>query len=555
MSQDFLDGAKLKLMFLSAAQFLETNKEIVNELNVFPVPDGDTGTNMSLTMLSAARELKAVDSNGMNQVVEALTKGSLKGARGNSGVILSQLIRGFARVLKNEEKITTVKYAEALQAGSATAYKAVMKPAEGTMLTVARVTAEEAVKLAAHISDFEVFYDSLIDVAKDTLDKTPEMLPVLKQAGVVDSGGMGLVYIMMGQAQALDDDFDLEAPLEQLDLALSTGQTVSPGFASSPAAMANESIEFGYCTEFIIKNLFPYVREEDTDKLKYKLERLGDSIVVVGDDELIKVHFHTNNPGKALQLALRFGELSNIKIDNMREQHHHLNSFEIPTNTVDEPLKEVGLVSVSMGEGIANIFKDLSTDYIIEGGQTMNPSIEDILNAVDKVNAKEVFVLPNNSNIVLSAKQAAEISEKTIHVIPTKTIPQGLAALIAFNSEISAEENISSMTRAIEHVKSAQVTYAIRDSQINGLKIEEGDIMGIAEKEIEVVGKKISEVTKQLLDKMLSEGEIVTILYGSDANEEDTESIHSYVSEKYPDVDVELLSGGQPLYYYIISVE
>ncbi len=554
MSQEYVDGAKLKLMFLSATQFLETNKEIVNELNVFPVPDGDTGTNMSLTMLSAARELKAVDSNDMNQVVEALTKGSLKGARGNSGVILSQLIRGFCRVLKNEEKITTVKFAEALQAGSATAYKAVMKPAEGTMLTVARVTAEEAVKLAAHISDFEVFYDSLIDVAKDTLDKTPEMLPVLKQAGVVDSGGMGIVYIMMGQAQALDDDFDLGAPLEQLDLAM--GQTISSGFVSSPAAMADDSIEFGYCTEFIIKNLFSYVREGDTDKLKSKLERLGDSIVVVGDDELIKVHFHTNNPGKALQLALRFGELSNIKIDNMREQHHHLNSFETPTNTVDESEKEVGLVSVSMGEGIANIFKDLSTDYIIEGGQTMNPSIEDILNAVDKVNAKEVFVLPNNKNIILSAKQAAEISEKTIHVIPTKTIPQGLAALIAFNSEVSAEQNVSAMTKAVEHVKSGQITYAIRDSQVNGHTIKEGDIMGIAEGEIEVVGKETAKVAKELIDKMMNEeAEIVTILYGSDANEEDTEDIQNYISENYPDVDVELLSGGQPLYYYIISVE
>ncbi|NLC44509.1 MAG: DAK2 domain-containing protein [Clostridiales bacterium] len=543
-------------MFLSAAQFLETNKEIVNELNVFPVPDGDTGTNMSLTMLSAARELKAVDSNEMNQVVEAITKGSLKGARGNSGVILSQLIRGFAKVLKNEEKITTVKFAEALQAGSATAYKAVMKPAEGTMLTVARVTAEEAVKLAAHINNFEVFYDSLIDVAKDTLDKTPEMLPVLKQAGVVDSGGMGIVYIMMGQAQALDDDFDLEAPLEQLDLVMSSGHTASPGFVSSPAAMADESIEFGYCTEFIIKNLFPYVREEDTDKLKSKLERLGDSIVVVGDDEFIKVHFHTNMPGKALQLALRFGELSNIKIDNMREQHHHLNSFETPSDTIDEPQKEVGLVSVSIGEGIANIFKDLSADFIIEGGQTMNPSIEDILNAVDNVNAKEVFVLPNNKNIVLSANQAAEISEKTIHVIPTKTIPQGLAALIAFNSEISAEENVSSMIRAVDHVKSGQVTYSIRDSQVNGHQIKEGDIMGIAEGEIEVVDKEISKVTKQLLDKMLSdEVEIVTILYGADAKEEDTEDISSYLSVNYPDVDIELLSGGQPLYYYIISAE
>ncbi|HCS72518.1 MAG TPA: dihydroxyacetone kinase [Clostridiales bacterium] len=543
-------------MFLSAAQFLEINKEIVNDLNVFPVPDGDTGTNMSLTMISAARELKALDSNEINQIAEAITKGSLKGARGNSGVILSQLIRGFARILKNEEKITTAKFAEALQAGSATAYKAVMKPVEGTILTVARVTAEEAVKLSAHISNFEMFYDSLIDTAKETLEKTPKMLPVLEEAGVVDSGGMGLVYIMMGQAQALDYEYDLEAPLEQLDLAMSKGHIPESGFVSGPSGMSEEFIEFVYCTEFVIKNLFPYVREEDTDKLKLKLERLGDSIVVVGDDELIKVHFHTNMPGKALQLAMRFGELSNIKIDNMKEQHQHLNDFEFGSTAEDEAQKDFGLVSVSMGEGIANIFKDLNADYIIAGGQTMNPSIEDILNAVDRVKAKEIFVLPNNSNIVLSARQAAEISDKKIHVIPTKTIPQGLAALIAFNAEISADDNIKSMLRAIDHVKSAQITYAVRDSQVNGLKIKQGDIMGIADGEIEVVGKKIAKVTRQLLDMMLKDGgEIVTILYGSDAKEEDTEAIHSHISENYPDVDVELLSGGQPLYYYILAVE
>ena len=556
MGQDFLDGAKLKLMFLSAAQFLEVNKEVVNLLNVFPVPDGDTGTNMSLTLLSAAREMKALESDEMSAVAEALSKGSLKGARGNSGVILSQLFRGFARALKDEKQVTTKKYAQALKAGVATAYKAVMKPVEGTILTVARVTAEEAEKLSVHITDFELFYDSLIDIARDTLDKTPDLLPVLKEAGVVDSGGMGLLYIMMGQAQALDDEFDPEAPMKQLDLVIGKNKAPVSGFVPGPAGMSDESIEFAYCTEFFIKNLFSYVQEGDIDKLKDKLERLGDSIVVVGDEDLIKVHFHTNMPGKALQLALRFGELSNIKIDNMKEQHHHVSNLGIPVEAPKAPQKEVGLVSVSMGEGIAGIFKDLNTDYIIEGGQTMNPSIEDILNAVEKANAKEVFILPNNSNIILSARQAAEISETPIHVISTKTISQGMAALIAYNSENTVEDNRKAMEKAIGHVKSGQITYSVRDTQVNGFKINDGDIMGISEGKIEAVGKEISEVTRQLLDKMLEEGgEIVTVLYGSDASEEDTQNISSYLEEQYPDMDVEVLSGGQPLYYYILSVE
>lgn len=552
MNYEILDGAKLKLMFISAAQFLEINKEAVNALNVFPVPDGDTGTNMSLTMLSAAREIKAVDSNDLSQVAEALSRGALKGARGNSGVILSQLFRGYARALKDEKEITTVEYARALQAGVETAYKAVMKPVEGTILTVARVTAEEAIKLAGSISDFSIFYDRIIDVAKDTLDKTPEMLSVLKQAGVVDSGGMGLLYILMGQSRALEEDFDIDEPMEELEAYFGA---VKPVDTAPGASVPTESIEFGYCTEFLITNLHPYVREEDIDKLKEKLERLGDSIVVVGDDDLIKVHFHTNMPGKALQLGLRFGELSSIKIDNMREQHEHINSFELPPKeTVSE--KEIGLVSVSMGEGIANLFKDLNADYIIEGGQTMNPSIEDITNAVEQANAKEVFVLPNNSNIVLSANQAAQISDRKIHVIPTKTIPQGLAAMIAYNPEVDVEANIEAMTKAIEEVRSGQVTYAVRDSCIDDVEIKEGDIMGITDKKIAVVGMDIAQVTQELLDTMLEQGgEIVTVIYGSDAKEEDNDSIRSYLEERYPDIDVEIISGGQPLYYYLLAVE
>lgn len=555
MDQKILDGAKLRLMFLSAAQFLETNKETVNALNVFPVPDGDTGTNMSLTMLSAAREIKALNTNDLPSVVEALSKGALKGARGNSGVILSQLFRGFAKVLKYEHEVTTKKYADALTAGVETAYKAVMKPVEGTMLTVARVTAEEARRLAARISDFELFYEGLIDAAKDALDKTPEMLPVLKQAGVVDSGGMGLLYIMMGQARALDEDFDLEAPLEQLDLYIGSSASVSSAGIPAPEKIQEQPIEFLYCTEFFITNLYPYVRKEDIEKLKARLERIGDSIVVVGDEDLIKVHFHTNMPGKGLQLALRFGELTNIKIDNMKEQHKHVIEMETRA-AASEPEKNLGLVSVSMGNGIASVFKDLNADYIIEGGQTMNPSIEDILNAVEKVNAREVFVLPNNSNIVLSAKQAAEISSKPVHVIPTKTIPQGLAALIAYNPESDLQANIDAMTNAIKQIKSGQVTYAVRDSQVDNLEIKKGNIMGITDGKISFVGEDIADVTKKLLNKMLEDGgEIVTIFYGSEASEDDNESIRAYLEEKYPDVDVELLSGGQPLYYYILSVE
>ncbi|MGI6141946.1 MAG: DAK2 domain-containing protein, partial [Caldicoprobacterales bacterium] len=363
------------------------------------------------------------------------------------------------------------------------------------------------------------------------------------------------LYIMMGQARVFDDGFDLEAPLEQLDFYMDSNGIGNRTAVSAPSGFPEESIEFGYCTEFFITNLHPYIRAEDIDKLKAKLERLGDSIVVVGDEDLIKVHFHTNMPGKGLQLGLRFGELTNIKIDNMREQHHHVIEMETGSST-NEPEKNLGLVSVSMGEGIANVFKDLNADYIIEGGQTMNPSIEDILNAVEKVNAREVFVLPNNSNIVLSAKQAAEISKKPIHVVPTKTIPQGLAALIAYNPENDVQTNKNNMTEAIKQVKSGQITYAVRNSRVDEIEIKEGNIMGIMDGNISMVGENIADVTKQLLDRMLEDGgEIVTVFYGSDAAKEDTESIRAYLQEKHNDVDVELLFGGQPLYYYILSVE
>lgn len=547
MNQFKIDGAMLKQMLLSAAQFLEDNKETVNALNVFPVPDGDTGTNMSLTMQSAAKEILALKTDKLGEVAKALSKGSLKGARGNSGVILSQLFRGFAEFLKDYEQVDTVQFAKALMGGSDKAYKAVMKPVEGTMLTVARVTAEKSVKIANETKDFTGFFSRILDVAKDTLDNTPNLLPVLKQAGVVDSGGMGVLYIMMGAANALDEDFDLDiSSFDAKDISL-------PSFSDTDSS---QSIEFGYCTEFFIKNLHPYIKDEDIEKLKQKLERFGDSIVVVGDMDLIKVHFHTNMPGKGLQLGLRFGELSNIKIDNMREQHSHNMEYAELAMADNSPEKDFGILSVAMGEGIANLFKDLNADYIIEGGQTMNPSIEDILNAANKVRAKEIFILPNNSNIVLSAKQAAELSDKPIHVIPTKSIPQGLAALIAYNPELPIDENNNHMLKAIEQVKTGQVTYAVRDSNFDNQQIQEGDFMGLSNGTIMAVGKDIETVTQDLLKHMVDEDdEIITLLYGKDATEETTNQILAFLEDTYPDIEVELLDGGQPLYYYIISVE
>lgn len=547
MNQFKIDGAMLKQMLLSAAQFLEDNKETVNALNVFPVPDGDTGTNMSLTMQSAAKEILALKTDKLGEVAKALSKGSLKGARGNSGVILSQLFRGFAEFLKDYEQVDTVQFAKALMGGSDKAYKAVMKPVEGTMLTVARVTAEKSVKIANETKDFTGFFSRILDVAKDTLDNTPNLLPVLKQAGVVDSGGMGVLYIIMGAANALDEDFDLDiSSFDAKDISL-------PSFSDTDSS---QSIEFGYCTEFFIKNLHPYIKDEDIEKLKQKLERFGDSIVVVGDMDLIKVHFHTNMPGKGLQLGLRFGELSNIKIDNMREQHSHNMEYAELAMADNSPEKDFGILSVAMGEGIANLFKDLNADYIIEGGQTMNPSIEDILNAANKVRAKEIFILPNNSNIVLSAKQAAELSDKPIHVIPTKSIPQGLAALIAYNPELPIDENNNLMLKAIEQVKTGQVTYAVRDSNFDNQQIQEGDFMGLSNGTIMTVGKDIETVTQDLLKHMVDEDdEIITLLYGKDATEETTNQILAFLEDTYPDIEVELLDGGQPLYYYIISVE
>ena len=538
MNREYIDGIKLREMFLAAAQSIEANKQAINALNVFPVPDGDTGTNMSLTIMAAIKEIQSTKGNTVSEVAGAASKGALKGARGNSGVILSQLFRGFAKGLQNLDKMSTRECAEALYEGAKTAYKAVMKPVEGTMLTVARVAGEEALKLSKRFKDFDSFSTEVIRVAKETLDKTPDMLPPLKEAGVVDSGGMGVLYILIGAAQALKGTFDIDS-LPLIEETPIDVDSVDIGMV--------QDIKYVYCTEFLIKNLFPYVEERDIDKLKDRLSNLGDSIVVVGDTDLIKVHVHTNMPGKALQLALRFGELSSIKIDNMREQHRHV---------IHTSKKKFGVVSVAMGDGISSIFKDLSVDHVIEGGQTMNPSIEDILNSVERANAENVFVLPNNSNIILSAKQAQGISSSNIIVIPSKTIPQGLAAILAFNPESELDANISNMTEAMEYVSSGQVTYAVRDSEYNGISIKKDDIIGLVDGEIAVADKDVAKTTISLLEKMLDEdSEIITLLYGEDVESEQAEEIASYIEDSYPDLDIEMHYGGQPLYYYIISVE
>ena len=549
MKCEFIDAAKLKEMILSATQFLDKHKQAVNALNVFPVPDGDTGTNMSLTMLAAAKEVQGARSDSMAQVASALVTGALKGARGNSGVILSQLFRGFARALQSFNQVTTSDYAEAMRAGVDTAYKAVMKPVEGTMLTVARVAAEEARKIARTQRDFIEFHEQIIKAAKRALDKTPEMLPVLKQAGVVDAGGMGLLYIMIGAIQALKGTFELDSAMMATE-----SYSTAPKLEVQP----EEDIEFGYCTEFLIKNLYPYVEGGDEENLKERLSKLGNSVVVVRADDMIKVHVHTNMPGKVLQLGLRYGELSSIKIDNMREQHRHLNEIggEEPVAKDDVEEKQFGVIAVAMGQGISSIFKDLAVDFVVEGGQTMNPSIDDLLKGIEKVKAREIFILPNNSNIILSASQAQQMSEKRIYVIPSKSIPQGIAAMLAFNPDVDAETNVQRMTAALSSVKTGQVTYAVRDSSFDGMNIQKGDILGLIDGKISVVGNDIDKVARDLIDNMMDDdGEIVTLYYGEQVSEQDARAIADFVSSRYPDVEVEVHFGGQPLYYYIISVE
>ena len=560
-----INSKLLARMFLAGAKNLDSKKDWINELNVFPVPDGDTGTNMTMTIMSAAKEVSSLTNPTMAELAKAISSGSLRGARGNSGVILSQLFRGFCKVIKEYDEIDVTILCEACQKAVETAYKAVMKPKEGTILTVAKGAAEKALELSDETEDVVTFVEEVIKQAEYVLDQTPEMLPVLKQAGVVDSGGQGLVQVLKGAYDALIG--------KEIDYTIEGAPT-----GAAPAKISAETeaeIKFGYCTEFIIVLNAPM---SDNEEHAYKafLESIGDSIVVVADDEIVKTHVHTNDPGLALQKALTFGSLSKIKIDNMREEHQEklikdsqklaaqqkaeeeaYEAAQADEKISNMPAKEMGFVSVSIGEGMNEVFRGLGVDYLIEGGQTMNPSTEDMLNAIEHANAKTVFILPNNKNIIMAANQAVDLVEdKQIIVIPTKTIPQGITALVNYIPDHSAEENKEQMIAEIENVKTGQVTYAVRDTEIDGKTIKQNDFMGIGDKSILSVGTDLRATTLEMVDAMVDEDSaIVSIYFGSDSDEDSANELAAAIEEKYPDVEVEVNDGGQPIYYYVISVE
>ncbi len=545
-----IDAKILSRMFLAGAKNLEAKKEWINELNVFPVPDGDTGTNMTLTIMAAASEVGSLVSPDMETLAKAISSGSLRGARGNSGVILSQLLRGFTKGVKTYKELDAPAIAAAMEKGVETAYKAVMKPKEGTILTVAKEAALKALEVAEETTDLEDFFRIVFDHAEATLEKTPDMLPVLKEAGVVDSGGQGLLEVLRG---AIDGYMGKEVDYSQFST-----QTGSAVTKISPQAEAD--IKFGYCTEFIILADKP-MPEEEEHKFKEFLTSIGDSIVVVADDEIVKVHVHTNHPGQAIEKALTYGALSRMKIDNMREEHQERLIKDAEKLAKEEaaaqPQKEVGFISVSAGKGLTEIFKELGVDYLIEGGQTMNPSTEDMLNAIERVNAKTIYIFPNNKNIIMAANQARDLTEdKEIVVIPTKTIPQGVTAMISFVPEKSSEENAEAMMQAVSKVKTGQITYAVRDTRIDDKEIHEGDIMGIGDSGMLAVGTDRMEVAKETVAQMMDdEAEVISIYFGADVEEEEAEELAAAVEEAYPDCDVEVNMGGQPIYYYVISVE
>ena len=546
----------LARMFLAGAQNIEAKKEYINELNVFPVPDGDTGTNMSLTIMSAAKEVTALPALDMTSLAKAISSGSLRGARGNSGVILSQLLRGFTKAVRDEKEIDVQVLTKAVQRAKETAYKAVMKPKEGTILTVARGIAEKAEELAAQTDDLEVFLPALIEEGDAVLAKTPEMLPVLKEAGVVDSGGQGLMEVLKGAYDAF-----LGKEVDYTAIQPESGVNVQKISADTEA-----EIKFGYCTEFIILTGREFQEKEEREFKAY-LESIGDSIVCVADDDVVKVHVHTNDPGLAIQKALTFGQLSRIKIDNMREEHEEKlirdaeklarTQKEQEKKEKKEPRKAVGFISVSIGEGMNEIFRELGVDYIIEGGQTMNPSTDDMLTAIDHVNANTIFILPNNKNIVMAASQAQSLTkDKDIIVIPTKTVPQGITAVINYNPEEDVDTNEETMLEEIKHVKTGQVTYAVRDTHIDDKEIHEGDIMGIGDAGILAVGDSVSGVAEEMLAELTDEdSELISIYYGEDVSDEEAEAFVAKVEAAYPEVDVDAHRGGQPIYYYVVAVE
>ena len=562
MEYTTLDAALLSKMFLAGAKNLDAKKEWINELNVFPVPDGDTGTNMSMTIISAAKEVSALADPDMAALAKAISSGSLRGARGNSGVILSQLFRGFTKVIKTEKEIDKMILCQAIEKACETAYKAVMKPKEGTILTVAKGVADKAIELSCDEDcSMAEYLEAILAEAEAVLAKTPEMLPVLKQAGVVDSGGQGLVEVLRGALDAYQGkeiDYTIEGA--EAGSAATTGSGIV-----KISAQTEQEIKFGYCTEFIIVLNKPLSSEEEKE-MKAFLQSKGDSIVLVADDEIVKIHVHTNDPGLVLQKALTFGSLSRIKIDNMREEHQEKlikDAEKLAAQQLEEekkaqePAKEMGFISVSIGEGLSEAFKGLGVDYIIEGGQTMNPSTEDMLNAIEQVNANNIFILPNNKNIILAANQAATLVEdKKIFVVPSKTIPQGITAMINYIPDQSPEENLASMEEAISMVKTGQVTYAVRDTILDEKEIHEGDYMGIGDSAILSVGTDMMDVLKDMLAQMVDEeSSFISVFYGEDVTEDAANEFASYVEETYPECEVDLTFGGQPIYYYVVSVE
>ena len=561
MATNTIDAVLLQKMFIAGAKNLESKKEWINDLNVFPVPDGDTGTNMTLTIMSAAKEVSAIDNPTMATLSKAISSGSLRGARGNSGVILSQLFRGFTKEISKLEVLDTESLAIATQRATETAYKAVMKPKEGTILTVAKAVSDKAAQVALDTDNLEEAIEKVITHAEYVLSKTPEMLPVLKEAGVVDSGGQGLVVVLRGMLDALTGkvtDFEITAPAKKPDSA-----TKGTG-----AAIENVDIKFGYCTEFIIM-LDKEVDEKTEVEFKAFLSSIGDSIVCVALDDIVKVHVHTNHPGQAFEKALEYGQLTKMKVDNMREEHNQkvIEKSEMQQAMAQEakkkeekkqePLKDYGFITIAPGKGLSEIFKGLGIDEVIEGGQTMNPSTEDILEAADKINAKVIYVLPNNGNIILAAQQAASIIEgKKLVVIPSKTVPQGITAMINFEMTRNEQENTEAMTSSMATVKTGQVTYAVRDTSIDGKEIHKDDILGLADNGLAAVGKDINTTVLDMLATMIDEdSELVSVYFGEDITEEQASEVVDAIEEKFPDVDVELQEGSQPVYYYIVSVE
>lgn len=557
MAVKTINTQMLQKMFLAGAANLEAKKEFINELNVFPVPDGDTGTNMTLTIMSAAKEVKAIENPDMLSTAKAISSGSLRGARGNSGVILSQLLRGFTKEIRDYEEIDVPVLARACERATATAYKAVMKPKEGTILTVAKGISQKAAELAETTEDLEVFLPEVIRYAEEVLAQTPELLPVLKEAGVVDSGGQGLVEILHGAYDAFSGK---EIDYSAIDAGEGTKMV-------KPSRQAEADIKFGYCTEFIIMTDKPFTSKDETEFKGY-LESIGDSIVCVADDDIVKVHVHTNDPGLAIQKALTYGQLSRMKIDNMREEHQEKLIRDAEKTAAQqaqaaelkkkkEARKAVGFITVSIGDGMNEIFRELGVDYIIEGGQTMNPSTDDMLTAIDHVNADHIFIFPNNKNIILAANQAQSLTkDKDIIVIPTKTVPQGITAIINYMPEADVDTNIDAMKEGISHVKTGQVTYAVRDTHIDDKEIHEGDIMGIGDEGILSVSQSVEEAAREMLALMVDEdSELISLYYGQDVSEEDAQKFAQTVEEQYPEVDVDLHSGGQPIYYYVLSVE